>query len=408
MEQSRARLLTAGLVLSLAVTACNILGPPPAPDLRASPSSVTLSAVIGSFQRQNVVISNAGDLGTDVRLTLSSPELSVEPEAVFIPAKGSRTVEVTGRCGLDEGTFDGTLVVDPEEDAPSLSVAVSLDCTAVSSEFDIEVVFLDGSAPTAEQQAVFELAAARWSQVIVGDLPDVTSDVDANSCGTAHPAFQDLEVDDLVILAMVTPIDGEGGVLGQAGPCELRGSSFLPWFGIMKFDSADMAAMEEDGSLFSVILHEMGHVLGIGTLWEVWATSGMNVIILQDLVTPEGQLCEREDPGADYRFVGSEANDQHALLGGDGALRVESHGGPGTACGHWDEDTYAHELMTGWADAGVSPLSTFTIGSLADMGYVVTYVGADPYTVPEPGSLRAQGRGFQIVEELFTPRLPKP
>ena len=35
----------------------------------------------------------------------------------------------------------------------------------------------------------------------------------------------------------------------------------------MQFDSADLASMEASGSLYGVILHEMGHVLGIGTSW---------------------------------------------------------------------------------------------------------------------------------------------
>lgn len=37
----------------------------------------------------------------------------------------------------------------------------------------------------------------------------------------------------------------------------------------MEFDSADLNRMEQNGSLLNVIIHEMGHVLGLGTLWEV-------------------------------------------------------------------------------------------------------------------------------------------
>ena len=32
--------------------------------------------------------------------------------------------------------------------------------------------------------------------------------------------------------------------------------------------TADLAKMQSDGTLGDVITHEMGHVLGIGTLWE--------------------------------------------------------------------------------------------------------------------------------------------
>ena len=36
----------------------------------------------------------------------------------------------------------------------------------------------------------------------------------------------------------------------------------------MEFDTADLARMELDGSLENVIFHEMGHVIGMGTIWE--------------------------------------------------------------------------------------------------------------------------------------------
>jgi hypothetical protein len=36
---------------------------------------------------------------------------------------------------------------------------------------------------------------------------------------------------------------------------------------INSFDSADLAFMVQSGTINGVILHEMGHVLGIGTLW---------------------------------------------------------------------------------------------------------------------------------------------
>ena len=36
----------------------------------------------------------------------------------------------------------------------------------------------------------------------------------------------------------------------------------------MEFDSADVAGMFANGTWTNVILHEMGHILGIGTLWN--------------------------------------------------------------------------------------------------------------------------------------------
>ncbi len=68
----------------------------------------------------------------------------------------------------------------------------------------------------------------------------------------------------------------------------------------MAFDSADLAEMERDGSLVSVIVHEMGHVLGFGTLFERLG-----------LIIGAG--------GADPEFTGCHAAREYADLLGAGA-----------------------------------------------------------------------------------------
>ena len=42
----------------------------------------------------------------------------------------------------------------------------------------------------------------------------------------------------------------------------------IPVLGLMKFDTADLDVLESGGLLQAVILHEMGHVLGFGTIWS--------------------------------------------------------------------------------------------------------------------------------------------
>ena len=66
---------------------------------------------------------------------------------------------------------------------------------------------------------------------------------------------------------MVTAIDGAGSILGSAGPCILRNSTYLPIVASMKFDSVDMSMMVARGTLNGVVLHEMMHTLGFGTIW---------------------------------------------------------------------------------------------------------------------------------------------
>lgn len=219
-----------------------------------------------------------------------------------------------------------------------------------------------GGGLSAAQQAAFETAAARWSAIITADVPPVVIDGET--------------IDDVRIDAEGAQIDGAGRILGQAGPIDLRPGSFLPATGIMSFDSADLAQMEADGSLVSVIVHEMGHVLGFGTIFDRLG-----------LITGAG--------GADPEFTGSNAAREYAdLLGvGDGppptSVPLANVGGPGTRDGHWREEVFADELMTGFLDVGANPISRMTIGAFEDLGYSVDYAAADVYRLPTASELIA-------------------
>ena len=62
------------------------------------------------------------------------------------------------------------------------------------------------------------------------------------------------------------------------------------------------------------------------------------------------------------------------------SVPVEGTGGPGTRDSHWRESVFTNELMTGFLNAGVNPLSAITIASLRDQGYVVDDSGADDFS----------------------------
>jgi hypothetical protein len=211
--------------------------------------------------------------------------------------------------------------------------------------FDIVINYSGNSA----YQSLFDDAAERWEQIILADLPDVNS----GAFGL---------VDDLLIDASVVAIDGAGGVLGQAGPDRIRNSG-LPYHGEMEFDSADVSAMFNNGTLYNVILHEMGHILGVGTLWDYL-----------DLLNG-------------FEYIGANALAEYRQLTGNASasyIPVENSGGPGTAGGHWEEDIFNAELMTGYVEsAGVPmPISRMTIASLADLGYTVNLAAADAFSLP--------------------------
>lgn len=274
-----------------------------------------------------------------------------------------------GGGGGGAGAVSGPSIVATILDVPSLP--------GPAAGFQIAVTFPDNTLSPA-QKAAFQLAATKWQQVIVGDLPNVVDPVTG------------VIVDDIWIEASGPAIDGAYGILGQAGPTQFRsGAKGLPWQGVMQFDFADLAMMERDGTLNSVILHEMGHVLGFGSLWQRFG-----------LVTGAGTV--------NPQYVGPNAGREYRGTFGyaTGYVPVENTGGQGTYGAHWRESVLVNELMTGYAESvGVAmPLSKITAGAMQDLGYVVDYTKADPYARPTPAMVAAVPQRPVTTGNLVAPR----
>jgi hypothetical protein len=162
----------------------------------------------------------------------------------------------------------------------------------------------------------------------------------------------------------------------------------------MRFDSADVANLEAGGTFDEVILHEMGHVLGIGSLWQV--PNFFNLINYAPTTLP----C-RNTPTFTTQptFTGASARLEFNVLGGVGNPPIENGFTAGTKCVHWDENFFNNELMTGFLDSGSNPLSRMTVGSLRDLGYQVNKNPANAYSIPScsPNCLRTEPSGVDIA-----------
>lgn len=213
---------------------------------------------------------------------------------------------------------------------------------------------------SATRRGVFERAASTWDRVIDTSFP--ATDVEGRT-------LTGVQID-----VTVTDIDGPEGVLGQAGPTLLLPESELPAKGVMEFDSADLARLEKDGGFEDVILHEMAHVLGFGTLW---ARMG--------LIVGTGT----NDP----RFRGPSAVREFAALDGNAGplVPIANTGGAGTREGHWRELVFGDELLTGFLSGAERPLSRMSIASFADMGYQVDFSQAEDYVLPSFRDLALMG-----------------
>ena len=253
----------------------------------------------------------------------------------------------------------------------------------ILSTFPLDLRFY-GDPMSIEAQSAFVNAANRMRAAIISPL--TTFSVEgrdlANDCGIADlTGTLTGTTAGVIIYAAVTAIDGPGKILAQAGPCNfVRGSSKLPFLGVMEFDAADIQNYITTGRFEAVVLHEMNHVLGLGTVWDL-----KNL-----LVNPTFDVSGTATGSTNPRFTGATAIANCVAAGGLAShctpavgVAVEATGGAGTADGHWRESLFDSELMTGFVESTPNmPWSAMSIGSFQDLGYSVNTLAADSYGVP--------------------------
>lgn len=267
------------------------------------------------------------------------------------------------------------------------------------SEFVLELRYL-GDPLAANIQQSFETAATIVRGTITGALTNVTLPSDfknVSECDASLTGFDDVPrtvISGLVVYISVVPIDGLGGTLGSAGPCIVRSASqkYLPALGIMRLDAADVNNLAAGGYLTTVILHELLHVLGFGTIW-----------IDNNLLSGEGT--------ADARFLGAGARAACADLHGGAtvcasSVPVHSSDGAGSRDTHWRESVFGNEIMTPFLEQGPNPYSAMTIRSLGDLGYVVSTALANQFTIAT-AALRAAPDTAAPIAEFAEPIRPR-
>lgn len=270
----------------------------------------------------------------------------------------------------------------------------------VQSSFTLDLRFF-GAAMSPEAQAAVTNAANRIKAAIVGQIPLVgLQGADLALCGVIGlTGTLNESTNGVIMYAGVGPIDGAGRILAQAGPCYVRNQSNLPAVGVMKFDEADIQTYINTGRFESVVLHEMNHAVGFGTIWP-------DKNLLQN---PAYTNTENPQPtgSLDPRYAGAQGLAQCLALGvsatycaAGGGIAVEQCGTAGTADGHWREvftsnctgtnnapvggvAAFDSEVMTGYVEGSANmPWSAMSIAQYQDLGYTVNLMAADAFSVP--------------------------
>ena len=301
------------------------------------------------------------------------------------------TIAAVDANGLVDGIAPGVVDIVASNGGPQADGSARV--TVIGNGFDITLRSAAGAPdPTPSILAAFVNAKARWESLITGDLQNHLVQQPAVSCA---PAINEV-IDDVLIFVYADTMDGVGGVLGQAGPCWVRTggpNAGMPLTGTMEFDIEDLEDLDGDGLLEEVILHEMGHVLGIGIAPGVG-------LLWDGFLVPSDCSATSVDP----YFNGAYAQAAFNAAGGTGytgnKVPVEDTGLEGTICGHWRESVFDTELMTGWINGVTNPLSAITVASLADIGYTVDASGADSYTLPSPTAMALRTGGIAVNNDI--------
>lgn len=303
-------------------------------------------------------------------------------------AEAGQSGSVASFAGMAEGVALVTIrATDPEGLSAEQSVQVNVIGAGDPDGFDIDLVAV-GDVPG---HVMFKMreAVRRWRRIVAQtDFPAtaVLADDDLECLGV-RPGFRKADIEDLVVLVTVTAEDPVFSFKG--GPCRTRDGSHMPLMAVVKFHEASLDQLVADGILGQVAVHQIGHALGIGTIWDE----------LGLLHNPS----RNGNRGADAHFVGPLAIDAFDAAGGaaytdGGKVPVENRFTEASNDSHWRTSVMQNEIMTPFAcvQPAFSPLSAISIQALADFGYTVDVSLADPYTVPLPDAAIAEPAGDLI------------
>ena len=239
-----------------------------------------------------------------------------------------------------------------------ITVTVSVNAIAPPSpQFEIALYYVRDFGLYEADKMGFARAAVRWQEIVLGDLPDTPMpSALPGGCPGVPLELRGATIDDLQILIVAEKMDAASATTTI---CARRSGEGLPSVVTIRIDPDKARAF----GMYGTMAHEIGHALGIGTLW------GPKVV----------------DYNGELRYGGAFATAAYQLTKGPPAsnehfgVPMESKGGAGIARVHWSEDLLGVELLTALPNTGFEPISAISAGSLRDLGYLVDDARSDDF-----------------------------
>ena len=240
--------------------------------------------------------------------------------------------------------------------AATFSDSVLIHAREFTGEFHVTLIFADDVPQRWRDELL--VAAARWEQVIGGELAPAVLNTSGGDCPTPpdEPLTPPLTGEERGVRVYV----GQSGrfpkptyVEAVGGPCLQRP---LPApttiFGAITLNRDHPVSGIPDARLRYVAHHELGHVLGL-------------VGVVQGLQPPWYDTATGE-------YWGAMALEACRRIVGSFCRELHFDGGS-----HWGFDQPVADVMN--AANGIGQISTITIGALMDLGYPTRWSGAGPY-----------------------------
>ena len=249
-------------------------------------------------------------------------------------------------------------------------LAVSYSAPTAKSEIiDLDLSGLTQDFGTAGIVQVFREAEQFWDSRVLGYSNNIARDIQPNLNGrlTIVVTEDDGVLGDIGAIAAARTLTTATSVLGGRNRAVATSSEIL--------FSPDTVGDFTTAEFRDIVIHEMGHALGFGTLWTQ-----------NDLL----ELVPRRNGIPQFRGINARrtfADEAGFNVPQVAYVPIELEGGIGTALGHWDDDNFFFnsvnrdnrvELLTGFfIDNTERFVSETTFASLVDIGYVVSGFNED-------------------------------
>lgn len=196
----------------------------------------------------------------------------------------------------------------------------------------------------------------------------------------SHSSFNGLHNLRIDVVGMNTSERWLASATNRSGQVAANGK-WLPVTGDVRINTSYAQTYNSNPNyLKDIVIHEFGHVIGIGSLWE----KNGNALIDRGSSTYNPNTYA----GKAYAEMLNTTTPQ--------PIPVESR-----VFGHWDENKFGNELLTPFAEREGTkmPLSQLTLASLRDMGWNVNYGAARPFSL-------AEAQGQSLLPDDNDPTIP--